>query len=317
MPATRRRDLLAARGPKNNVDPRRPYAFLVEQERSAAGKMEAVATIFLSNKECPFSCVYCDLWKNTTDRSVESGDIPAQIDFALSRLPPATTIKLYNSGNFFDPQAIPAQDHDAIISRVRHFDRVIVENHPSLTGEDCVRFRDQMGTELEIAMGLETVHPTVLPQLNKQMTVDDFCRAAGFLRRNSIHVRAFVLLMPPFMPVEEAVHWAVRSVATAIQAGAGCTAIIPTRGGNGLMEEFAAQRNFAPPTLTMLEDSFAGSLALPEFAAPSTRVFVDLWDLEKLYACDRCGPVRKARLQQMNHQQINLPTVVCSCRSKY
>src|SRR6185503_19114902 len=207
MPVISRRDLLAARGPKNKVDPRRPYAFLVEPERSAAGRLEDVATIFLTNKECPFSCVYCDLWKNTTDRSVQPGDIPAQIDYALSRLPPATTVKLYNSGNFFDPQAIPPQDHDAIISRVRHFDRVIVENHPSLTDEECVRFRDQLGTELEIAMGLETVHPTILPLLNKQMTVDDFCQAAAFLRQHSIHVRAFVLLMPPFMPAEGAVRW--------------------------------------------------------------------------------------------------------------
>jgi radical SAM enzyme (TIGR01210 family) len=313
MPATRRRDLLAARGSKNKVDPRRPYAFLVEKERSAAGKMEDVATIFLTNKECPFSCVYCDLWKNTTDRSVQPGDIPAQIDYALSRLPTATTIKLYNSGNFFDPQAIPPQDHDAIISRVRHFDRVIVENHPALTGEECVCFRDELGTELEIAMGLETVHPTVLPQLNKQMTVEDFCQAAAFLRQHSIHVRAFVLLMPPFMLAEEAVHWAVRSVSTAIQAGAGCTAIIPTRGGNGLMEQFAAQGEFTPPTLSMLEDSFAASLALPEFATQSTRVFVDLWDLARLYTCDRCGPLRKERLQQMNDQQSSLSKVVCDC----
>lgn len=313
MSALSRRDLLAARGPKNSVDPRRPYAFLVEQERSAAGPMEDVATIFLTNRECPFSCVYCDLWKSTTDHSVQPGDIPAQIDYALSRLAPATSIKLYNSGNFFDPQAIPPQDFPAIIERVKSFKRVIIENHPSLVSEKCVRLRDQLGTELEIAMGLETVHPTVLPRLNKQMTVDDFCRAADFLRRNGIHVRAFVLLMPPFMPPAESVHWAVRSVATAVEAGAGCSAIIPTRGGNGLMEQFASQGQFSPPTLAMLEDSFAASLALPEFNPNSSRIFVDLWDLEKLYTCSHCGPQRKERLVQMNHKQRLLPEVSCRC----
>ncbi|MCE9525120.1 MAG: radical SAM protein [Planctomycetales bacterium] len=308
-----RRELLAARGPKNRVDPRRPYAFLVEEERNAAGDLEDVATIFLTNKECPFSCVYCDLWKNTTDASVQPGDIPAQIDYALSRLPPAKTIKLYNSGNFFDPQAIPPQDHPAIISRVKQFDRVIVENHPSLVNEKCVRFRDELGAELEIAMGLETVHPAVLPRLNKQMTVDDFCQAASLLRTHGIHVRAFVLLMPPFMPSDEAVHWAVRSVAVAFQAGAACTAIIPTRGGNGLMEQFAAQGDFSPPTLKMLEESIASSFALPEFQSQSTRVFVDLWDIEKLYTCPDCGPRRKARLAQMNHEQRLLPKINCGC----
>jgi archaeosine synthase beta-subunit len=315
MPAHTRRELLAARGPKNSVDPRRPYAFLVEQERSAAGQMEDVATIFLTNKECPFSCVYCDLWKNTTDRRLQPGDIPAQLDYALSRLLPATTVKLYNSGNFFDPQAIPPQDYPAIIERVKSFQRVVVENHPSLLGEECIRFREDLGTELEIAMGLETAHPTILPRLNKQMTVDDFCRAAAFLRENGIHVRAFVLLKPPFMPATEAAHWAVRSVATAIEAGAGCCAIIPTRGGNGLMEQFSAQGEFSPPTLAMLEDSFAASLALPEYAMHSTRVFVDLWDIEKLYLCSHCGPLRKERLQGMNHQQQLLPAISCPCLS--
>lgn len=316
MAEVTRRELLAARGPKNQVDPRRPYAFLVEQERSAAGEMEDVATIFLTNKECPFSCVYCDLWKNTTNVSVEPGDIPAQIDFALSRLPPAKTIKLYNSGNFFDPQAIPPQDHQAIISRVEAFDRVIVENHPSLVSEKCVRFRDALGKELEIAMGLETVHPAILPRLNKQMTVEDFVAAATFLRRHGIQVRAFVLLMPPFMSASEAVDWAVRSVATAIQAGATCTAVIPTRGGNGMMEQFATQGEFTPPTLAMLEEAFAGTFDLAEFQAQSARVFADLWDLERLYACSRCGLLRKARLKAMNDEQRLLPVVSCDCLTR-
>jgi archaeosine synthase beta-subunit len=313
MAEVTRRELLAARGPKNPVDPRRPYAFLVEQERSPTGKLEDVATIFLTNKECPFSCVYCDLWKNTTDQSVQPGDIPAQIDCALSRLPPATTIKLYNSGNFFDPQAIPRQDYPAIINRVKTFERIIVENHPTLVGEGCVRFREELGTELEIAMGLETVHPAVLPRLTKQMSVDDFRRAADYLIKHGIHVRAFVLLMPPFMPADEAVHWAVRSVATALEAGATCVSLIPTRGGNGLMEQFAARGELAPPTLAMLEETLASALALPQLSANSSRVFVDLWDLEKLYTCSHCGPLRKERLRKMNDQQQTLPAISCSC----
>ena len=147
MPSISRRDLLASRGPKNKVDPRRPYAFLVEQERSAAGKMEPVATIFLTNKECPFSCVYCDLWKNTTDRRVQPGDIPAQIDYALSRLPPAKAVKLYNSGNFFDPQAIPPQDHDAMaaIERLikKRIERVLVPSFEASGASVAVLMGDE------------------------------------------------------------------------------------------------------------------------------------------------------------------------------
>ena len=86
-------EILAARGPRNAVDPRRPYAFLVEREFAACGRVEEVATIFLTNRECPFRCLMCDLWKNTTPERVPAGAIPEQIDYALSRLPPAQHIK--------------------------------------------------------------------------------------------------------------------------------------------------------------------------------------------------------------------------------
>ena len=95
------REIIAARPPKNAVDPRVPYAFLVEPERTAAGDVADIATIFLTNRECPFRCLFCDLWKNTTDSRVPVGAIPEQIDYALARLPSARQIKLYNSGNFF------------------------------------------------------------------------------------------------------------------------------------------------------------------------------------------------------------------------
>ena len=144
-------EVLSARGPRNSVDPRYPYAFLVESEHAASGRVEKVATIFLTNRECPFRCLMCDLWKNTTEQRVAIGMIPEQIDYALSRLPPAQHIKLYNSGNFFDHQAIPPEDYAAIADRVRDFDTVIVENHPKLFSDDCFRFRDLLAGELEVA----------------------------------------------------------------------------------------------------------------------------------------------------------------------
>ena len=63
--------VLHARGAKNVVDPRRPYAFLVEPEYQPNGRVESVATLFLTNRECPFRCLFCDLWQNTTDDRVK------------------------------------------------------------------------------------------------------------------------------------------------------------------------------------------------------------------------------------------------------
>lgn len=304
-------EILAARGPKNVVDPQRPYASLVEEERSASGEVVPVATLFLTNRECPFRCLMCDLWQNTTDETVPLGAIPAQIDYALQHLPPARQIKLYNSGNFFDPQAIPREDYPAIVERVRRFENVIVENHPRLTNDFCVRFQDQLSTQLEVALGLETIHPEVLPALNKQMTIADFDRAAEFLASHGIAVRAFILLRPPFLSDEEGVEWAIRSMEHAFSVGVGCCSVIATRAGNGIMERLQAEGSFSPPMLSSLEAVLAAGIEMRR-----GRVFVDLWGVERFSRCKRCCPARIARLQRMNLSQAIEPEIACDCEGR-
>lgn len=305
-PALSTPEIIAARPPKNPVDPRRPYAFFSERERAASGEIVDVATIFLTNRECPWRCLMCDLWKNTTEASVPPGAIAEQIDHALARLPPARHVKLYNSGNFFDRRAVPADDHEPIAARMRGFERVIVENHPLLIGEACRRFADRLGTRLEVAMGLETIHPDVLPRLNKGMTLSDFARAAEWLLEHSIDVRSFILLRPPYLSEAEGREWALRSLEYAFSLGIGCTTIIPTRGGNGIMESLAAAGHYAPPRLSSLEDTLAAGFALGR-----GRVFVDLWDVERLSDCPACAPARIERLGRMNLSQQVAPRVYC------
>jgi len=302
--------ILAARPPKNVVDPRRPYAYLVEPECAANGRIEDVATIFLTNRECPFRCLMCDLWKNTTDERVSIGAIPEQIEFALSSLPPAKHVKLYNSGNFFDRQAIPREDYEAIAQCVESFETVIVESHPKLCGDDCLRFRELLTGKLEIAIGLETIHPEVLPHLNKQMTADDFQRAVRFLSENEIATRAFILLRPPFLSEAEGVEWAIRSMQFAFHAGVQCCSVIPTRDGNGAMEQLRIGGSFEPPTFRSLETVLADGLAMQ-----SGRVFVDLWDAERFFDCEQCGPARRERLAHMNLTQQVLPAISCRCEA--
>lgn len=301
-------EIVAARPQRNAVDPRRPYAFLVEPEHTPDGRVEDVATIFLTNRECPFRCLFCDLWKNTTEERVPLGAIPEQIDHALSRLPPALHVKLYNSGNFFDRQAIPPEDHAAIAARVAGFRTVIVENHPRLCGDDVPRFRDRLNGELEVALGLETVHPNILPLLNKRMTLDDYARAVDLLLSQRVHVRTFILLRPPFLEEEEGIDWALRSLEYAFAQGARCCAVIPTRGGSGIMQRLEEHGSFTPPRLTSLE------MVLEEgLRRKRGRVFVDLWDAERLAACPDCAAERIERLRRMNLTQCLLPRVSCAC----
>jgi archaeosine synthase beta-subunit len=301
--------VLERRPPRETLDPLKPYLFFVEQESSASGEVLPVATIFLTNRECPWRCVMCDLWRNTLTTSVSPGAIPAQMDFAISQLPVAHVLKLYNSGSFFDSRTIPVEDHAAIAVRAGNFERLIVENHPALVNDHCLRFRDRLKCRLEIAMGLETIHADVLSKLNKRMTLDQFSTAGAFLRAHDIDLRVFVLVQPPFMQSHEAVLWAQRSVDFAFDCGATAVTLIPTRGGNGAMEALSANQQFSPPRLETLEASFSYGLGLKR-----GRVFADLWDADKIPSCPTCRIPRISRLHQMNLVQSNLPPARCqSC----
>lgn len=290
--------VLARRPARNALAPDRPYAWLVEPESAADGRLVDVATVFLTNRECPFRCVMCDLWKNTLAASVAPGQIPEQVRWALGQLPAAQHLKLYNAGSFFDPRAIPPEDYAEIARLAAPFERVIVECHPRLVGRRCREFRGMLAGELEVAMGLETVHPEVLPRLNKGMTLDDFAAAVRALREDGTGVRAFILVRPPWITDAEGVAWACRSLDYAFGLGVECCSLIPTRGGNGAMEELAQDGHFAPPSLDALERALEYGLSLR-----AGRVLLDLWDIAAVSpdAPDRAA--RVARLARMNLSQ--------------
>ena len=94
--------ILARRPPRNPVSADRPYAFLVEPEAGTDGEPIDVATIFLTNRECPFRCLMCDLWKNTLESPVVPGQIPGQIpgQYGQYGQVPCVSGVAFNLGNY-------------------------------------------------------------------------------------------------------------------------------------------------------------------------------------------------------------------------
>ena len=297
------------RGDKNLVDSEKPYGWLVEKERTPSGRIEDTAIIFLTNSECPFHCLMCDLWKNTTDEKVKQGAIPGQIEYALERMAPAKHIKLYNSGSFFDLNAIPAKDYGRIASVLSAFETVIVECHPRLVNQRLVEFKNMLKPNLQVAMGLETANRELLRKLNKNMTPEDFRSAAEFLSRNGISSRAFILLRPPFLSEQEGIYWAERSIDYAFDSGVECCTVIPVRGGNGAMEKLYEAGHFKLPEIRSLEAVLQYGIGLKR-----GRVFADTWDLKLFSKCDNCFEKRTDRINAMNiSQSIPLKTECGFC----
>ena len=73
------------------------------------------------------------------------------------------------------------------------------------------------------------------------------------------------------------------------------------------LEALAERGEFSPPRLATLEEAAAYGVSLQR-----GRVFADLWDLEKFFACPECFGARKYRLERMNFTQTIEPSVVCS-----
>ena len=300
---------------------RSPIAVLDELEAvDRAASLANVTTVLLRGSECSFRCTMCDLWKETHLGPTPRGNMPAQIREALARQQSSPLkqsgpeqssrqhwIKLYNASNFFAPYNVPTEDLPEIAQLVCNFDRVIVENHPSLTAPSIADFAKQLNGRLEVAMGLETVDPQSLRSLNKQVTVDTIRSATHSLIDMGIDVRLFVLLRPPGLSESAAIESCLASVAAAQDWGARHVSIIPVRGGNGAMEYLQQTGGFEPPLASSLEFVLNQSLA----SSPIV-VTADTWDWDKLRGqCAACSAARRSALERANLAQVPQASITC------
>ena len=293
------------RPPKSLVDPLTAQGSVVEDERRPLGGTERALTVFLTGAECPFTCSFCDLWKLTIDGPTPRGALTAQLAKAIDGVS-ADRLKLYNASNFFDSTAVPTEDLPAIASLASRFGALTVESHANTIGKRALDFAARIDGRLEVAVGLETIHPSALGQLNKRLDIARFDHAAGFLRDNDIDLRVFVLLGVPFIPRSESVEWTVRTVEHAVECGASIVSIIPVRGGNGEIERLQEIGEFTPPRLSELEEAIDECVGYTESV-----VTADLWDVSRLSNCDQCFSQRVDRLQRLNLTGRAEPRVGC------
>jgi archaeosine synthase beta-subunit len=302
------RRIRSLRPPKANVGAHRPLSPRLEEERRPDRKIEQALTVFLTGAECPFTCSFCDLWQWTIDGPTPPGSLTIQLETVLQALegPAPDRLKIYNASNFFDQRAVPSEDLVGIARLATSFEAVTVESHANTIGASTLAFARQISGRLEVAVGLETIHPVAAANLNKRLDLARFDSAARFLSENDVDLRVFVLLGTPYVPAEESVAWTVRTVEHAVERGASVVSIIPVRGGNGEMERLQGLGHFTPPTLLQLEESLDLSLQFT-----TTVVTADLWDVERLPACEQCRAERVERLRRTNVSGRVEPRISC------
>lgn len=293
-----------------------PYLVVRELEPDGLGGQAETTAIFLTAATCPIGCSMCDLHRFTIQGPTPPGSIPAQIRHVIEtecdRVPDATDrrpnndpssssihpprgrwVKLYNSGNFFDPQSIPPEDYPEIAGLCTGFDRVIVENHPRFGSQRLARFHEILERPLEVAVGLETVQPRWLTRMRKQMTRDQFDQYAAKLQMMEIDLRVFLIVGVPGADVAESMRWSRLSVRHAVRAGARHISMIPARYGHGWDDSPHPLPRFTfDDWLQIQADGIRD-------ADGNASITIDLWDLENQGDADP----RLETLKQVNLTQ--------------
>jgi hypothetical protein len=135
---------------------------------------------------------------------------------ALARRP---HIKLYNSGSFFDPRAIPWPT----IRRSRHCWTLRARHRREPSRADRRELSALPGLiagRLEVAMGLETVHPTSSSPAQQAHDPRTIRRGGRAIESSAIDLRVFILVNRRFCPKPKPYTGPQRSLDFAFQCGA-------------------------------------------------------------------------------------------------
>ena len=179
-------------------------------------------------------------------------------------------------------------------------------------------FAEAIPGRLEVAMGLETIHSGAMEAMNKGMTLEDYDLAVEKCHRFGIDTRAFVLLHPPGVALDESIEWTWKAVAYALKHGVRHVSVIPVRAGNGWIDRLIADGLYQLPNVALVR-AFYRSVPKLDWEWPGKAVFeFDLWDWANLKGgCARCLPQWKSHIDKCNRTQnlqpLNDVEFECEC----
>ncbi len=174
------------------------------EEEVLDGEVVDAFVVILRTKGCYWArksgCSMCGYVSDCfTDVSEE--DLAKQWSAALAAYRDQPVVKVYNSGNFFDPNEIPPRIRRRILGDLgERCRKVVVENLPQLVRKPLLEEALGLCERFEVAIGLETANDFVRDHcISKDFHFDRYVEAARVARECGASVKTYLLLKPPFL----------------------------------------------------------------------------------------------------------------------
>lgn len=169
-------------------------------------------TLVLSSGKCAWGkCVFCG-WGRAESR-VDVLKIKDSLDKALNQ--PCQHLKIFASGSLLDEHQFPIKilKYLARLVKQKGVDKLTIESRPEFITHDKLKIFE--GTNLFVAIGLETSDDKLRKKLGKGFTRKDYLRAVKKVREHGFGVKTYLLVNPPHaenveQELEESVDFALK-----------------------------------------------------------------------------------------------------------
>ncbi|MFQ6012670.1 MAG: archaeosine biosynthesis radical SAM protein RaSEA [Thermoplasmata archaeon] len=221
------------------------------------GEMVDAFVLILRTKGCYWArksgCSMCG-YVSDGYANVSEEDLLAQWAAALDAYQGQPVVKVYNSGNFFDPNEIPPTARRRILGDLgERCLKVVVENLPQLVRRPLLEEALGFCPRFEVAIGLETANDFVRDHtVSKDFTFARYEKAVHVAHAAGATVKTYLLFKPPFLAERAAIRDVVASV-RAIDGLSDTVSINPTNvQRDTLVDRLYRRGEFRPPWLWSL-----------------------------------------------------------------
>jgi radical SAM enzyme (TIGR01210 family) len=274
-------------------DLNRPVSFWIKADRLLHERGKEL-TIILRTRGCNWAlgeyggCSMCGYIQDTCNFEIDEEQIINQLNYVLENVKDEINddvdqyaFKIYNSGSFFDPQAIPINVRNHIYKKIKEY-----SNIKEFVCESRIEFIDEPRlNELkknlddrycEIGIGLETVNDHIRKNyINKGITLEQFTNTLALCKDYAVGVRAYLLFKPPFLNEQGAIDDCIQSIKQLIDLKVNSISINPMNIQKGtLVEALWNQKRYRAPWYYSIFECLRSALSSTE-QSKRPRIIID------------------------------------------